>query len=359
MRQRVERCRGLAAGDRGWDGVWAMPDKLGIVVPCFNEQDVLPETIRRMTGLIERLALAGKISKDSKIFFVDDGSRDASWSIIEQAAAGSCGVAGIKLSRNWGHQNALLAGLLTADGDALVSIDADLQDDLDTVETMVDKFLAGADIVYGVRRRRESDAAFKRLTAELFYRMMSRLGIESIRNHADYRLMSRRAVESLKHYAEVNLFLRGIVPLLGYRSEIVYYDRASRFAGVSKYPLRKMVGLALNGVTSFSVVPLRIITFAGIAIFLGSLAMTLWAFWIKFVGNRAVPGWASVVLPIYFLGGIQILAIGVLGEYLGKTYIEVKSRPRYFIETTTGIARVAEARYPLVATAEAGVDNRA
>ncbi|MGH9343842.1 MAG: glycosyltransferase [Terriglobia bacterium] len=263
--------------------------KLGIVVPCYNEQDVLPETIRRMSALISRLVTAGKISSDSKVFFVDDGSRDATWAIIENAAQDHH-VAGIKLSRNRGHQNALVAGLLTAEGDALVSIDADLQDDLGTIETMVDKFLSGTEIVFGVRRQRESDTAFKRFTAESFYRLMSRLGAESIHNHADYRLMSRRAIESLRQYSEVNLFLRGIVPLLGYKSEIVYYDRASRFAGESKYPLKKMVALALNAITSFSVVPLRVITFIGFAIFLSSMIVTLWTLWAKISGERTVPG---------------------------------------------------------------------
>jgi polyisoprenyl-phosphate glycosyltransferase len=320
--------------------------KLGIVVPCYNEQDVLPETIRRMTALVNRLATAGKISNESKIFFVDDGSQDATWSIIEQAALGPS-VAGVKLSRNRGHQNALVAGLITADGDALVSIDADLQDDLDAIEMMVDKFLTGTEIVYGVRRQRETDTAFKRFTAESFYRLMSRLGAESIHNHADYRLMSRRAIESLKEYSEVNLFLGGIVPLLGYKSEVVYYDRASRFAGESKYPLRKMVALALNAITSFSVVPLRMITFVGFAIFVGSMLMTLWALWAKIFGGSAVPGWASVVLSMYFLGGIQILCIGILGEYLGKTYIEVKSRPRFFIEKAVGFESASQSYQPL------------
>lgn len=322
---------------------------LGIVVPCYNEQDVLPETIRRMTTLLSRLATAGKVSSESKIFFVDDGSTDGTWAIVEEAALG-LPVAGIKLSRNRGHQNALVAGLMTAEGDALVSIDADLQDDLDAIEAMVDKFLTGTEIVYGVRRQRKSDTAFKRFTAKSFYRLMSFLGAESVHNHADYRLMSRRAIESLKQYSEVNLFLRGIVPLLGYKSEMVYYDRASRFAGESKYPLKKMVALALNAITSFSVVPLRMITFVGFAIFLGSMTVSLWALWAKIFGGNAVPGWASVVLSMYFLGGIQILCIGVLGEYLGKTYVEVKSRPLFFIEKTAGIESASQSHQPLAAS---------
>jgi glycosyltransferase involved in cell wall biosynthesis len=306
--------------------------RLAIVIPCYNEEEVLPETAKRMTTLIGRLHSLGKISADSRIVFVDDGSRDHTWPLIEQLAAENRYVSGIKLSRNRGHQNALMAGLFTAEGDALVSIDADLQDDIDAIEQMMDRYLSGVEVVYGVRKRRETDTVFKRLTAEGFYRGIRMLGAESVYNHADYRLMSRRAIEALKQFREVNLYLRGIVPLLGFRSEIVYYDRANRFAGESKYPLRKMIGLALDAVTSFSVVPLRIITFTGFAIFLGSLGVTLWALWVRLFTDDAVPGWASVVLPMYFLGGIQIFCIGMLGEYLGKTYAEVKARPRYVIE---------------------------
>ena len=315
--------------------------KLGIVIPCYNEEEVLPETIRQMTGLVSRLVALGKISVDSKIYFVDDGSKDRTWAMVEQHARQNCHVAGVKLSRNCGHQNALLAGLFSAEGDAIISIDADLQDDINTIEQMVDCFNAGAEVVYGVRKRRETDTAFKRFTAESFYKLIAALGAESVYNHADYRLMSRRAIESLRQYPEVNLFLRGIVPLIGFNSEVVYYDRISRFAGESKYPLRKMIALALDGITSFSVVPLRIVTLVGFIIFLGSMLVTLWALWARFFTNDAVPGWTSVVLPMYFLGGIQILCIGMLGEYLGKVYAEVKSRPRFFIEKTVlGVAIV-------------------
>lgn len=307
--------------------------KLGIVVPCYNEEEVLPETSRRIVALIGRLVSLGKVSDDSKIFFVDDGSKDATWALIEQFASENHHIAGIKLSRNRGHQNALIAGLFTADGDALVSIDADLQDDVNAIEEMIDMFHAGAEIVYGVRRRRNTDTAFKKLTAECFYKLISALGAESVYNHADYRLMSRRAIECLKQYAEVNLFLRGIVPLIGFKSAIVYYDRIDRFAGKSKYPLNKMIALALEAITSFSVVPLRLITLAGFIIFVGSMLVTLWALWVRLFTDKAVPGWTSIVLPMYFLGGIQIFCIGMLGEYLGKTYAEVKSRPRFFIET--------------------------
>jgi len=313
----------------------SVPVRLGIVIPCYNEEDVLPETARQMTALLERLMSAGKISRDSKMFFVDDGSKDRTWQLIEQLAAQNPFVAGIKLSRNRGHQNALIAGLYTAEGDALVSIDADLQDDVNAIEQMVDRYNAGAEIVFGVRRQRTTDTAFKRMSATVFYKLISTLGAESIYNHADYRLMSRRAIECLKQYAEVNLYLRGIVPLLGFKSEIVHYDRANRFAGESKYPLRKMIALAFEAVTSFSVVPLRMITFTGFIVFLGSMLVTLWVLWVRLFTDLAVPGWTSVVLPMYFLGGIQIFCIGMLGEYLGKTYAEVKSRPRFFIEKTT------------------------
>jgi glycosyltransferase involved in cell wall biosynthesis len=306
--------------------------KLGIVVPCHNEQDVLPETSKRMCALLDRLVTTGKVSPESRIYFVDDGSNDRTWPLIEQLAKGTHYIAGIKLSRNRGHQNALIAGLFTADGDALVSIDADLQDDINAIEEMVDRFLVGIEIVYGVRKRRDSDSAFKRVTAEGFYRLVAVLGSESIYNHADYRLMSRRAIECLKQYREVNLFLRGIVPLIGFRSEIVYYDRAKRHAGESKYPLKKMIVLALDAITSFSIVPLRLITLTGFAIFMGSMLVILWALWVRFFTDDALPGWTSIVLPMYFLGGIQVFSIGILGEYLGKTYVEVKSRPRYVIE---------------------------
>lgn len=305
---------------------------LAIVIPCYNEEEVLPETRRRIAGLIQGLIETGKISRDSAIYFVDDGSRDGTWPLIEQFASEDRHVAGIKLSRNRGHQNALLAGLSTAKGDAVVSVDADLQDDIGAISEMVDRFLAGAEIVYGVRRRRDADSRFKRTTAQLFYWLIRALGAESIHNHADYRLMSRRAVASLMQYREVNLYLRGIVPLLGFRSEIVYYERAQRFAGESKYPLRKMIALAFEAITSFSVVPLRLITFIGFMVFFGTIVVSIWALWVRFISDNAVPGWTSVVLPMYFLGGIQIFCIGMLGEYLGKTYAEVKARPRYLIE---------------------------
>lgn len=308
------------------------PCRIDIVVPCFNEQEVLPETVRRLTALLERLTEAERITPDSRILFVDDGSRDRTWSMIEQFAHSGARVGGVKLSRNRGHQNAVLAGLFTAEGDAVVSIDADLQDDIEVIADMLDAYRAGIDIVYGVRDDRSSDSLFKRTTADAFYRFMEALGVETVYHHADFRLMSRRAVEAAKQFREVNLFLRGIVPLIGFKSSIVHYTRAERFAGVSKYPLRRMVALALNAVTSFSVVPLRLITLTGFVVFSLSIAMVMWTFWTRFFSTEAVPGWASTLIPIYFLGGIQILCIGILGEYLGKVYQETKARPRYIIE---------------------------
>ena len=311
-----------------------MVSNLGIVVPCYNEEEVLPETCRRLMSVIERLQGAGLCSSQSTITFVDDGSRDRTWALIEAMAAADPCVRGIKLSRNRGHQVALLAGLFSAEGDALVSIDADLQDDVDAIEKMMHKHLEGAEIVYGVRDARDTDTPFKRRTATLYYRLLAALGVDLVFNHADYRLMSRRAIEGLKQYEEVNLFVRGIVPLLGYRTATVFYNRAARFAGVSKYPLKKMLAFAIDGITSFSVVPLRLITLMGFVVSVFSFVMVLFAIYSRLVLNITVPGWASSVVPIYFLGGIQLMSIGVLGEYVGKLYMEAKRRPRFFIEAT-------------------------
>ncbi len=305
---------------------------LSIVVPCYNEEEVLPETAKRLTGLLGRLQHSGKISENSKIYFVDDGSKDRTWEVIEALSGTYPAVHGLKLSRNRGHQNALLGGLFTAEGDALVSIDADLQDDIDAIEEMVDAYHEGYDIVYGVRKARTTDTPFKRATAEGFYKLMHLMGVDIVFNHADFRLMSRRAVEELKQYPEVNLFLRAMVPLIGYPSTQVYYDRAERFAGESKYPLKKMLAFAWDGITSFSVVPLRLITATGFIIFIASILISLWAVGIKLFTDDAVPGWASTVLPIYFIGGIQVFSIGIVGEYIGKMYLETKRRPRFIIE---------------------------
>jgi glycosyltransferase involved in cell wall biosynthesis len=305
---------------------------LGIVVPCFNEEEVLLETARRLTTLLRALMTDGRAAPGSRVVFVDDGSRDRTWEIIEGLATSDTLVGGIKLSRNRGHQNALLAGLYTCEADVLLSVDADLQDDIQAIPEMVRAYGRGADIVYGVRNDRASDGFFKRATAQTFYRLISALGAESVYNHADFRLMSRRAVEALKSFREVNLFLRGMVPLIGFKSAIVYYTRSERLAGESKYPLRKMVALALDAVTSFSIAPLRFITGLGFLVFLLSAAMGVWTLWVRLFTDRAVPGWTSTLLPIYLLGGLQILCVGVLGEYLGRVYQETKARPRYIIE---------------------------
>jgi glycosyltransferase involved in cell wall biosynthesis len=306
--------------------------RLAIVVPCYNEEEVLPETARRLTLLLQEMMAGESVTADSQIVFVDDGSRDRTWDLIEILASADACIGGIKLSRNRGHQNALLAGLYTCEADILLSVDADLQDDIQVIPEMVQAHAHGAHVVYGVRNNRSSDGLFKRATAQGFYHLLSALGADSIYNHADFRLMSRRAIEALKSFREVNLFLRGLVPLIGFKSAIVYYTRSERFAGESKYPLRKMLALAWDAVTSFSVAPLRFITGLGFLVFLLSAAMGGWTLWVRLFTDHAVPGWASTMLPIYLLGGIQILCIGVIGEYLGKVYQETKSRPRYIIE---------------------------
>ncbi len=309
-----------------------MSTQLSIVAPCYNEEAVLPETMRRLSALLDRLAANGKIDPArSGVYFVDDGSHDATWALIEQARDRDPRMHGVKLSRNCGHQAALLAGLQSAPGDALISIDADLQDDLDAIESMLDRFIAGDDIVYGVRNDRRSDTVFKRATAVGYYRLLAWMGVEVTFNHADYRLMSRRVVDCLHSFHEVNLFLRAVVPTLGFRSSTVEYSRAARFAGESKYPLRKMLALAVDGITSFSAFPLHLITLIGLAVFVGSTILGIWALGVRLFGD-SFPGWASTVVPMYFLGGVQLLCIGVIGEYLSKIYLEVKGRPRYFIE---------------------------
>jgi glycosyltransferase involved in cell wall biosynthesis len=305
---------------------------LSIVVPCYNEQEVLPETAKRLLVLIEHLQAQGKIGGDSHVVFVDDGSRDKTWSIIEDLTAAHSAIRGIKLSINRGHQIALLAGLFSAIGDIVVSVDADLQDDLAAIEHMVDAHKAGADVVYGVRNRRDSDTMFKRFSAEGYYRLLKFMDVEIVFNHADYRLLSRRVIEALKQFGETNVFLRGIIPQLGFPSSIVYYDRAERFAGESKYPFGKMLAFAWEGITSFSAAPLRLITSLGVLISLCSFAVTLWAVWIRLFTDTAVPGWASTVLPIYLIGGVQLLCIGIIGQYLAKVYLETKRRPHFFIE---------------------------
>jgi glycosyltransferase involved in cell wall biosynthesis len=313
------------------------PPLLSIVIPCFNEEEVLYENFKRINALIARLTEKGLISDKSGIWYVDDGSRDNTWRIITELSGSSDGKTyGIKLSRNRGHQAALLAGLMSANGDAIVSIDADLQDDPDTIEDMVVAYRSGAEIVYGVRSSRDADTAFKRHTAEFFYRIMALLGVELVFNHADFRLMGRHAIEALRSFKERNLFLRGIIPQLGFQSVIVEFERGKRFAGSSKYPLRKMISLAWQGATSFSATPLRTITTIGVMVSLTSILFGVWAVIAKFVQGDTVPGWASIVIPLALVSGVQLLALGIIGEYIAKIFIETKGRPHFFIESIVG-----------------------
>lgn len=306
---------------------------LAIVVPCYNEEEAFPITVKSLTNFLGGLIRAEKVSKNSFLLFVDDGSKDKTWQLIETETKQNPLVRGLKLSGNVGHQNALLAGLLTAneDSDLTVSIDADLQDDINAIEKMVDAYHDGADIVYGVRSDRKSDSVFKRTTAQGFYKLMSAMGVKTVYNHADFRLMSHRAVEALSQYKERNLFLRGIVPLIGFKTESVYYERAKRVAGESKYPLKKMLKFAFDGITSFSVKPISLITALGIIIIICSIAAFIYTLVSYFTGNTE-PGWASLIISIWFLGGVQLSAIGIVGQYIGKIYVESKERPRYNIE---------------------------
>lgn len=305
---------------------------LYIVVPCYKEEAVLPETARRLREKMHALMAAGQISSRSRVMFVNDGSKDRTWPIIEELHAGDPLFSGVDLSRNRGHQNALLAGLLTAvnQADVIVSMDADLQDDINAVDGMLKAYHEGYDIVYGVRSSRQTDTFFKRFTAEGFYKLMQALGVDIVFNHADYRLMSRRAVEGLAQFGEVNLFLRGIVPQIGYKWTTVEYARGERFAGESKYPLKKMLAFAFDGITSFSVKPMRLILHVGAVVFLVSLVMLLYALISKLTGH-ADSGWTSLMGSIWLIGGIQLLALGVVGEYIGKVYAETKRRPRFII----------------------------
>ena len=306
---------------------------LYVVVPCYREEAVLPETARRLKDKLTALMQEGKISRQSRILFVNDGSKDRTWEIIESLHREDRLFSGVNLSRNRGHQNALLAGLMTAvqHADMMVSMDADLQDDIDAMDRMIDAYHEGYDVVYGVRSSRKTDSFFKRFTAESFYKLMKAMGVDIVFNHADYRLMSRRAVEGLSQFKEVNLFLRGIVPQIGYSWTTVEYERAKRFAGESKYPLKKMLSFAFDGITSFSVKPLRLILTLGAVIFALSLVMLLWTL-VRWIAGATVSGWASLMCSIWMIGGIQLLALGVIGEYMGKVYSETKARPRFIIE---------------------------
>lgn len=304
------------------------------VIPCYNEEAVLPETCYRLTEKLESMLGKKLIGKESRILFVDDGSKDKTWELIAQYNRENPWVEGVKLAHNRGHQNALLCGLMTAmpQCDAAISMDADLQDDIDALDQFVTKFQDGCDVVYGVRNKRDTDTWFKRTTAEGFYKVMKLLGVDVVFNHADYRLMSKRALEGLSEYKEVNLFLRGIVPLIGYRSDYVYYDRHERFAGESKYPLKKMLSFALDGITSFSVKPLKLISNLGILISVLSIFGLLYAL-ISYFAGVTVSGWTAIVCSIWLLGGLQMLCLGVVGGYIGKIYSEVKARPRFRVET--------------------------
>ncbi len=310
-----------------------MADILYMVIPCYNEEAVLRETASRMKAKYTVLTERGMISPESRIVFVNDGSKDSTWQIIEELHRSEPGFfSGINLSRNSGHQNAVLAGLMTVKDicDMAITMDADLQDDINAIDAMVEKYNEGCQVVYGVRSARKTDTFFKRFTAESFYRFMKSMGADIVYNHADFRLMSRRVLQELDGFREVNLFLRGIVPLIGFKSANVYYERSERFAGESKYPLKKMLAFAVNGITSFSTKPLKLITAIGFIMSLISAAAIVWAFVVKILGHSEL-GWSSTMCSIWLIGGIQILALGIIGEYIGKIYAEVKQRPRYIV----------------------------
>lgn len=310
-----------------------MDNTLYVVIPCYNEEDVLPETAGRLKKKMKDLMEKGKIGENSRIIFINDGSKDRTWELIWQLHQEDELFGGLNLSCNRGHQNALLAGLMTVKDlcSMAVSMDADLQDDIDAVELMVDRYLDGCDIVYGVRSKRETDTFFKKATAEGFYKVMNLLGANTVYNHADYRLMSQRALAGLAEFKEVNLFLRGIVPMIGYKSDVVYYERHERFAGTSKYPLTKMLAFALEGITSMSTKPMRMITGVGMGVVAISILMLIYSVVQYFLGNT-VPGWSSLMVSIWVVGGMILVSLGIVGEYVGKIYLETKGRPRYLIE---------------------------
>ncbi len=312
-----------------------MSKQIAFVVPCYNEKAVLSDSKEKLLTLLKDMIEQNLIAETSTIYFVDDGSKDNTWQLIENYSQQSPHIQGIKLAHNVGHQKALLAGLLSAEGDALISIDADLQDDIAVIPRMVQSYLAGHEVVFGVRNSRESDTFFKKATAEGFYTIMQKLGVEMVFNHADFRLLSREAIEALREYKEVNLFLRALIPLLGFSVDYVSYARLERLAGESKYPLHKMLSFAWDGITSFSVVPLRIITVLGFSTALLSALYALYVVYQAFFTNELIEGWATTTILILFLGGIQLLCVGLLGEYVGKMYQEVKGRPRYHIEKNT------------------------
>lgn len=311
--------------------VYPVPS-LAIVVPCYNEEEAFPKTRDILLELVKKMVTEGKILPESTIYFVDDGSRDKTWELLSDAAAQHTEITSVKLSRNEGHQNALYAGLCQTTEDAVVSIDADLQDGPENIETMVDRYLEGHDVVYGVRSKRETDTFFKRFTAEGYYHVMHKLGIDLVFNHADFRLMSRRALDALLEYPESSLFLRGLVREVGYPSTTVEYERAAREAGESKYPLRRMLSLAWKGITAFSAAPLRAITVMGAISSAASLMLIMWVLFVRLLTNTAVPGWTSILVPLLFIGSVQLLCLGVIGEYLAKVYEEVKGRPKFHLD---------------------------
>lgn len=309
--------------------------KTAIIVPCYNEEGVVDDSIPTLTGLIEHLISKGKISTDSSIICVDDGSNDRTWDIIEDLSSASNHITGIKLSRNVGHQNAILAGLsVSVDYDITITIDIDLQDDISIIERMIDSYNEGCEIVYGVRQSRKDDSFFKKQSANIFYNLMKNSGTDVIPNHADFRLMSHRAVLSLLDFRERNLFLRGIVPLIGFKSDIIYYDRKPRLKGRSKYPTVKMIGFAIEGITSFSVRPIRMIFTVGVIFLMITLSVSVYVL-ISILQGKTYPGWASIMLSIWFIGSLLLISLGIIGEYVSKIYLEVKNRPRFIIEKTT------------------------
>lgn len=306
---------------------------LYVVVPCYNEQEVLAETSKRLKEKYNSLIQSKKIDEKSRIVFVNDGSKDNTWNIIKELHRQDSVFSGINLSRNRGHQNALLAGLMTVKehADVVISMDADLQDDINAIDEMLEKYMSGSDIVYGVRSKRATDTFFKRFTAESFYKIMNWLGANTVYNHADYRLMSKRAIEALSQFKEVNLFLRGMVPMIGYQTDVVYYERSERFAGESKYPLKKMIQFAVEGITSLSTKPIKLIMNLGLFIFLFSFVILIYSLVRHFMGDT-VAGWTTIIVSIWAIGGLILLSLGIIGEYIGKIYLESKERPRYIID---------------------------
>lgn len=321
---------------------------LTIVVPCYNEELVLEKTTQELTRVLDKLVVKNKISSKSMIFYVDDGSKDSTWEIIEKLTNINSYVQGLKLSRNFGHQGALIAGLETARdfSDCVISIDADLQDDVDAIEMFIDKFNEGYEIVYGVRDKRDTDTFFKRNTALFYYKLMGKLGVNLVPNHADYRLLSKRALDEFVKYQEENIFIRGIIPLLGFKSAKVYYDRKERFAGESKYPLKKMLAFAFDGITSFSIAPVRFVTFLGFVLVFVGIVIAIYTLCAK-IFSYTISGWTSLMLSVWLVGGVQLLAIGIIGEYIGKIFKETKRRPRYTIEKNTYKERQVGTSYPV------------